>query len=190
MKLLPGNETLLAIPAILKAGIPQLVSATGAIAPISAPTKAILDSWIPKTVPENSPIAGGNISAAVQDNLALGLTGSQRSGSRTITSVGRGEKLTQFNFQANVTILREGVLGAKSTFTLAKNLTRAQGVPYILAHRLGARQTALATVGEDWSFYYAITGQPIPGYGDGADQTIAVNFVPKNIVNIAHALGA
>jgi hypothetical protein len=195
VKLLPGNETVLAIPAFLNAaGVPQLVHATnGSVAPIDAPTKAILDSYITKTAPSAAnPTLGGNLSGAIRDDLALGLTGSERSTSRTITSVGRNEALTFFNFQANLTVFLDAdrALSSASVFNLARISTRVQGLPYVLAHRLGRRNTDAAVVGEDWSYFYAETGQPVPGYGDGDEQTIALNFVPKNIVNIAAALGA
>jgi len=195
VKLLPGNETVLAIPAFLNpAGVPQMVHATtGAIAPIDSPTKAILDSYISKTTPNAAnPTLGGNLSGAIRDDMALGLTGSETSTSRTITSVGRNEALTFFNFQANLTVFLDAdrALSSASVYNLARISTRVQGLGYVLAHRLGRRNTDAAVVGEDWSYYYAETGQPVNGYGDGEEQTIALNFVPKNIVNIAAALGA
>ena len=197
MKLLPGNETVLLIPAYVLNGVPQLIGATGTSAPIGAPTKAVLDSWIPKTTPQSPAILGGNVSQAIRDDMKLGLTGSGKSTSRSITSIGKGESLTYFNFQAQFNFFREGdttAAGKTSAFALAKNLTRVQGIPYVIAHRLGAPQTSsqttLVTLGEDWSFYYALTGQPIPGYGDNEEQTIGSTFVPKNIVNIAYAIAS
>ncbi|MDF2993575.1 MAG: hypothetical protein K0S37_4089 [Microbacterium sp.] len=192
-KLLSAKETVLVMPCFVLNGIPQIIPAAGGAAvPISAPTKAVLDSWIPRTTfttPAN-PVAGGNISGAIRDDLRLGLTGSERSSSRTITSVGRGEALTFYNFQAVMNFFRDESRTDNSTFNLARHLTRAQGVPFVIGHRVGATQTSLATVGEDWSFYFGLTGQPVPGYGDGEEQTIGSTFVPKNIVNVAHALTA
>lgn len=196
-KLLAGNETVLLIPAYVINGIPYLIanSASAAAAPISAPTKSILDSWITVTSMSSlQPYAGGNISGAVRDDLKLGLTDSDKSTSRSIASVGKGESLTFFNFQAQFTLFREGDTSVTngSTFAMANRLTRAQGIPYVIAHRLGApqtfSQTTLTTIGEDWSFYYALTGQPVAGYGDGEEQTIGANFVPKNIVNTPYAI--
>lgn len=192
-KALAGKECVLLVPTYVLNGIPQLIGATGTSASIAAPTKAVLDSWIPKTTPQSPAIPGGNISGAIRDDLQLGLTSSERSTSRSITSVGKGEALTFYNFQANFNFFREGDLtaaGLTSTFALAKNLTRAQGVGYIICHRIGAAQTDLVTLGEDWSFYYGLTGQPVPGYGDGEEQTIGSNFVPKNIVNVAYAIAS
>jgi hypothetical protein len=189
-KLLLANETVLLLPAVSIAGIPTIYHATtGASAPISTPTKAILDSWISRTDSSGN-VIGGNISGAIRDDMKLGLTGSERSTSRALTSFGKSELLTTFNFQAQLTIFMDGDLVNPSTFKLAKDSTRIQGVPYVIAHRLGVKNTVASTVGEEWDLYFAETGQPIPGYGDGEELTIGLSFVPKNIVNIKYALGA
>ena len=135
-------------------------------------------------------VIGGNISGAIRDDMKLGLTGSERSTSRALTSFGKSELLTTFNFQAQLTIFMDGDLVNPSTFKLAKDSTRIPGVPSVIAHRLGVKNTVASTVGEEWDLYFAETGQPIPGYGDGEELTIGLSFVPKNIVNIKYALGA
>ena len=188
-KLLPGNETVLAMPAVEIDGVPYIFHAsTGAAVSMFAATKAVLDSWIARTDNTGGTI-GGNISGAIRDDMRLGLTDSATSTSRTITSVGKGEKLTYHNFVATLNIFRDADADP-STFNLAKDTTRVQDVPFVLAHRLGAKHTAAATVGEDWSYYFVHTGQPVPGFGDGEDQTIALAFVPKNIVHVKAALGS
>lgn len=188
-KLLPGNETVLLIPAVIKNGIPHLTArANGATVPISAPTKAILDPYIAQRAPVARGLLGGNISEAIRDDLQLGMTASQTSNSRAITSIGANEQLTFFNFQANFNFFRDENAADLGAYNLARISTRAQGVPYVIAHRVGARQTAVATVGEKWDFYYALTGQPVPGYSDGEELMIGQNFVPKNILNVAYAI--
>lgn len=189
-KLLSANETVLQIPAFVKNGVPQIIGTTGAFTSMFNPTKAILDSWIARTA---QPVAteafvGGNISGAIRDDMVLGLTGSTRSSSRSLTSTGRGEKLTSLNFQANLTIFRDADPDANGVFNLARYTNRVQAVPFVLAHRLGRRSTAASVLGEDWSYYFVETGQPVPGYENEGDQTIGLTFVPKNLAHVNQAL--
>jgi hypothetical protein len=189
-RLILANETVLLIPAFTIAGVPYVAAATGGTpVAMSDVTTSILDSWISRTDSSGN-VIGGNISGAIRDDMKLGLTGSERSTSRALTSFGKSELLTTFNFQAQLTIFMDGDLVNPSTFKLAKDSTRIQGVPYVIAHRLGVKNTVASTVGEEWDLYFAETGQPIPGYGDGEELTIGLSFVPKNIVNIKYALGA
>jgi len=191
-KLLSNNETVLLIPAFVRNGVPQITSVAGAFTSMFTPTKAILDGWIAKTSQSVAAQAllGGNISGAIRDDMVLGLTGSTRSSSRSLTSTGRGEKLTSLNFQANLTIFRDEDKNGNGVFNLARYSTRVQAVPYILAHRLGRRSTAASVVGEDWSLYFVETGQPVPGFANEEDQTIGLTFVPKNLAHVNQALGS
>jgi hypothetical protein len=187
-KLLPGHETVILVPATEVNGVPQLLGAT--MVPYTAPTSAILNKYIPIT---SNGVAGsgsgGNVSCALSDDLNLGLSDSDTSDERTICSTGQSQALTFYNFDAEFRIFRDiDTTDNTSEFNLAVDLTRAADIPYIIAHRIGYPQTALAAPGQEWDFYYAWTNNPVPDYADGENQAIAQTFISKSIVNVGYTL--
>ena len=190
-RLLRANETLLLIPAYVDdAGDVQLIYG-GGMAPLSAPTKAALDYWIPVNSSGHANAnGGGNISCAVKDDMTLGLTDSNADTDRTLCDEGQTEQLTTKQFDASVTAFRDKDLAANGAYNLANKLTFAPDVPYVIAHRIGVKQTALATVGEMWDFYFVSTDVQIPNYANNANITVTQTFIPKQIVNFAYELAA
>lgn len=186
-KLLPGNETIVLIPATEINGVPQLIGDT--IVPLDVPTSAVINKWL-HNVSTSGLANGGNVSCAVKDDAKLEQTTSDTDKDRTICSVGQSETPTFYNFDAQLNGFRDLDQDATGLFNLFRDLVRAPDIPYVLAHRIGYKSTVDAAVGQDWSFYYAWTDNPIPGYADGANQTIGQTFVAKNLVNIRHTLTA
>jgi hypothetical protein len=190
-KLLEGNETVLAVPAVETGGVPFLAYG-GGLVNIAAPTVAALNYW--QAVTSNGSAnsgAGGNISCALKDDLKLSLTDSSTDKDRTICSVGQSEALTFYNFVADLTIFRDAVLGdTTSVFNMARDLFRAPDLPYVLVHRIGKPSSAAFAVGDEVDLYYAWTDNPVPVYADGGNQQAKATLIPKNIVNISYTLTA
>lgn len=187
-KLRPGDETVLAIPTADVDGVPYLIGPDG-LEDYSDPSAALLNFWIDASK-QSSPggTAGGNISCTILDDMNLGLTDSDTDDDRTICSKGQSDALTFYNFDAEFNILRDEDLDADGIFNHARAITRAPDVPYFIAQRVGIDSKEHTKIGEEWDFYYAYTDNPVPGYGDGENQSIGVNMVPKNQVNVGHVL--
>ena len=191
-KLLSGFETILLLPAIDVNGSPSVITATGVV-PVTSITAAVLNQYISITTGASAQgNAGGNISCAVVDDLSLGLTGSDTDDTKTVCSKGQTETPTFYNFDAELNILRDEDLVAAGLYNLARDLTRAPDVPYVIAHRVkgGKDSTENAEIGDEWDYYYVWTDNPVPGYGDGENLTIALNFIPKGWVSTGQNLAA
>ncbi len=188
-KLLPGNETVLLVPAVEVNGLPHLIGDT--LVPIDAPTSAVLNIWQAVQKPSDAGSgAGGNVSCALKDDLNLALTDSDTDSDRTICSVGQSEEFTFYNFDAELTgFVDEDIVG-DGVYNLFRDLTRAPDVPYIIVHRIGFSAATAFAAGHEIDAYYAWTDNPVPNYSDGANQTITQTFVPKNLVNISYELVA
>lgn len=190
-RLLRANETVLIMPAYTdSSGNVQIITPT-ALVPMSAPTKAALDYWIPvNTFAHANANGGGNVSCAVRDDMTLGLTDSNADTDRTLCDEGQVEQLTTKQFEAGMTGFRDAVLAANGAYNLFNKLTFAPDVPYVIGHRIGAKQNALATVGEMWDFYFVNTDVQVPNYANNANITVTQTFIPKQVVNFAYELAA
>lgn len=190
-RVLRGNETVLLIPAYVDPSGTVHAIYGGGMEPIESITKDALDYWIPaNTLNHASANGGGNVSCAIKDDMTLGLTDSEADTDRTLCDVGQVEELTTKNFEASMTGFRDKELAANGVYNLFNKLTFGPDVPYIIAHRIGVKQTTLASVGEMWDFYYAMTDVQIPNYGNNANVTVTSTFIPKNVVNFAYELAA
>lgn len=191
-KVIPGFETILALPALVKDGEPHIVTTTGLV-PASAPTSAALNQYISITTSTHAQgHAGGNISCAVLDDLNLGLTGSDTDDTKTVCSKGNTETPTLYNFDAELNILRDEDLVATGLYNFVRDLFAGPDVPYILAHRVrgGYDSTENAAAGQEWDFYYVETDNPVPTYGDGEFQTLSLGLIPRGWVHVRHTLGS
>jgi hypothetical protein len=191
-KTLPGYETLLAIPAVEINGVPWMVTPSGLV-DYEDPSAADLNVWLAITKPSDMYASqGGNISCAVLDDLNLGLTDSDTNDDKTICSKGNSGTLTFYNFDAELNFKRDKDIAADSLWNLARDLTRAPDVAYFLAHRVRGQfnSTDVAAAGQEWDFYYVHTNVQIPDYSDDDPIKIGSAFIPKNIVNVGHVLGA
>lgn len=191
-KVLPGFETILALPAIEINGVPWIITPTGLV-DYENPTAAALNVYIPIVKPSD-PYAsqGGNISCAIQDDLTLGLTDSDTDDSKTICSKGNSADLTFYNFEIQLNAKRDEDIDADGLLNLFRDLTRAPDLPYIIAHRVRGEynSTDLAAAGQEWDFYYVHSDVQVTGYGDNEHLQAQQTFVPKNVVNVRHILSA
>ena len=190
-RVLRGNETVLLIPAYIDPSGEVYALYDGGMEPMSAITTDVLDYWIPANTALN-PLAngGGNVSCAIKDDMTLGLTDSEADTDRTLCDVGQVEELTTKNFEAQMVGYVDKDLAGNGAYNLFKKLTFAPDVPYVIAHRIGVKQTDLSSVGEMWDLYFAQTDMQIPSYGDNANITVGQTFIPKNVVNFAYELAA
>lgn len=187
-KIRPGHETVVLVPAVEIAGVPNLAGTTSLV-PITAPTTAVLNRWAAITNEGQANFgAGGNVSTALRNDLKLGLDASVADKDRALTATGDAQILTYSKFSAAFTIFRDQLLTALGTFNMAKNLVRAADVPYVIVHRVGRKNTELFQVGDEIDLYYAWTDNPVPGYTADGNQFITQTFVAKNIVNISFTL--
>jgi hypothetical protein len=193
-KMLVGDkDTVLLLPAYEINGVPQFaLPSTGKSMPITAPTVALLNYFIPVTTPgATGGDWGGNITCAVIDDFTLALTDSATDDTRTICSVGQSQDLTFFNYDISMNFLCDlDPFDATSEFNLPKLLTSAPDVAYLVAHRVGFSRTVPAEIGQEWHFYYAWTDHSIPAAADSANQTLGQTFVPKGIINFKTVLAA
>lgn len=193
-KMLVGDkDTVLLLPAYEINGVPQFaLPSTGGSMPITDPTSALLNYFIPATAPDDAGAHwGGNITCAVIDDFTLALTDSATDDVRTICSVGQSQDLTFYNYDISMNFLRDiDPLDATSDFNLPKLLTSAPDIAYVVAHRVGYSRTVAAEIGQEWNFYYSWTDHSIPAAADGENQTLGQTFVPKGIINFKKELEA
>lgn len=189
-KILPGNELLVAVPAIEINGVPYLVGES-TVAPLDAPTLDILNYW--QGIYRPSQLVGsvgGNISCATMDDLSVGLSDSDTDSDRTICSVGQSEEFTFYNFDAEANGFRDEDVNGDGVFNLFRDIFRAPDLPYVFVHRIGGKQTDPFALNQEIDLYYGWTDNPVPGFGDGANMTIGQTAVAKNLVNISYKIGA
>jgi len=193
-KMLVGDkDTVLLIPAYELNGIPQAALPTGGVSvPITAPTTALLNYYIPITTPSVTGAKwGGNVTCAVVDDWTLALKDSSTKDIRTLCSVGQSQELTFYNYDASMNFLRDSnPADNTSEFNLPANLVSAPDVAYLVAHRLGFSRNAVAAVGQEWHFYYVWTDHAIPTAADGDYMVLGETFVPKGLINFKYVLGA
>lgn len=186
-KLLEANETIVIIPAYEVNGIPQLIGDT--LVPFNAPTVAVVEKWRANSNTATL-AAGGNVSLAIKDDVKLEQIASDTDKDRTICSIGSSETPTLYNFDAQMNALMDADPTAQGVFNLFRDLTFAPDIKYVIAQRVGYRQTVAAAVGQEWNFYYAWTDNPILAFKDGVNMAIGETFIPKNLINVRYTLAA
>jgi hypothetical protein len=189
-KLLPGNETILAVPVIEVNGIAYLAGPTS-LEPLTAATTATLNYWA-SVVNEGCTGfgAGGNISAALVNDVKLGLDASATDKDRDLIAVGDTTIATYFKATGSLNIFRDADLTAQGAFNMARNLFRAPDIPYALVQRIGVPQDTPFAVGDDVDIWYFWTDNPVPVYADADNQLVTQNLITKNQVNVAYTLTA
>lgn len=193
-KLLVGDkDTVLLLPAFDLGGVPQsVIPATQVVVPITTPTTALLNAYIPATTPAhaNAPW-GGNVTCAIIDDMNLAFTDSDTDDTRTLCSVGQSQDLTFYNYDAVLNFLRDiNPADTASEFNLPLQLLSGPDAPYIIAHRVGYSRNVAAAVGQEWHFYYVWTDHAVPASADGENQAIGETFIAKGIINFKFVLAA
>lgn len=186
-KLLAANETVVLIPAYEVNGVPQLIGDT--VVPLSAPTSTVINKW-QGNYSTTTLSSGGNISQAIKDDLKLSQTASDTDKDRAITSFGKAEAPTLYNFQAQINGFGDADQTALGVFNLFRDLTFNADLPYVIAQRIGFPYNTAAAVGQEWNFFYAWTDYHIWTYADDANLLLGESFVPKNLINLRYTLAA
>lgn len=188
-KVIPGDETILLVPVTEINGVVQCIGDSGLV-PFTAPTTALLNSWVGLTSPGVAgSSAGGNISQAVVNDLKLEQSDSQTDSTAAVTDTGDSLTPTFYQFSAQLNSFADlNPADASSIYNLAHNLMRAPDAPYAIVHRVGKTYTEEFAVGDDVTLYYAWTDVPIWGIGDGNMITQDQTFVPKSLINAAYVL--
>lgn len=136
---LRAHRTILLVPIVDVGGAPSILGGTKAApvtCPLSAPTAAVLNTWVGVTN-NSSPLAGigGNISAAILDDVDLGLADSDTESELTIVSRGDEQAITLFNVDAKFTFLRDADDAAAGTFNMARDLIIGPDARYAIIDR-------------------------------------------------------
>lgn len=161
-RLLRANRKVLVVPVVDIDGVPHIVSATGTTAPMSAPTTAVLNSWvsITTTTPEAAS-NGGNISCALLDDLTLGTGESDTDDELTICSIGNESTPTFYSVEATLTGFRDASKTDTGVFNLYTQLMNGAGARYVLVDAIGRASTANFQIGDHVSLYSVVTDNPV-----------------------------
>lgn len=183
-RLLRANRTVLAIPVVDGATEPLLVSTTGTTCPISAPTAAVINSWVSVLLTSATGAQnGGNISCALLDDMTLGLADSDTDTELTICSIGNEATPTFYNVDAQLTGLRDRNIADTGVFNLFTQLMNAPDIRYALVDRIGKSSTAAAVAGDPVSIYEVKTDQPVDVKEDRGNLKLQQNPVATGVVN-------
>lgn len=162
-RLLRANRKVLAVPTVDIDGVRYIVGADGSIAPFSAPTTAVLNSWV--GIVGTSTAAshhGGNISCALLDDLSLGTGESDTDDELTICSLGNESSPTFKNLEATLTALRDANRAeTASVFNLFTHLFNGSDVEYVLVDAVGRRSDQNFQVGDRVHLYGVRTDNPV-----------------------------
>lgn len=190
-RLLRANRKVLVIPVANINGVPHLVGADGTTCPMSAPTTAVLNSWV--GIVTTTPAAasnGGNISCALLDDLQLGTGESDTDDELTICSIGNESTPTFYSVEATLTGLRDRSKADTGVFNLFTQLMNAAGVSYVLADLIGRRQDANSEVGDTVSLYEVVTDSPVDVKEDRGNLKIQQTPTPTGNLNQNYTLAA
>lgn len=190
-RLLRANRQVLLVPVVDINGVPNIVSTTGTTAPMSAPTTAILNSWVP--IVTTAPAAasnGGNISCALLDDLQLGTGESDTDDELTICSIGNESTPTFYSVEAALTALRDRSQADTGVFNLATQLLNGKDVRYVAVDRIGTPSTANYTVGDVVSLYEVVTDNPVDVKEDRGNIKIQQSPTPSGNLNQNYTLAA
>lgn len=191
-RLLRANRQVLLVPVIdNNAGVPLLVGADGTTCPMSAPTTAVLNSWVPITT--TTPAAasnGGNISCALLDDLQAGTGESDTDDELTICSIGNESTPTFYSVEVVLTALRDRNKADTGVFNLATQLLNGSDVRYAVVDRIGSPSTANSVVGDIVSIYEVRTDSPVDVKEDRGNIKIQQSPTPTGNLNQNYALAA
>lgn len=190
-RLLRANRKVLVLPLVYIDGVPHVVGADGSIAPMSAPTTAVLNSWVPiVTTTQAGSSNGGNISCALLDDLQLGTGESDTDDELTICSIGNESTPTFYSVEAVLTGLRDRSKADTGVFNLFLQLMNGSGVSYVLADIIGRRQDALTQVGDTVSLYAVVTDSPVDVKEDRGNLKLQQTPTPTGDLNQNYTLAA
>lgn len=182
-RLLRANRTVLFVPVVDIAGVPTLVGADASLAPFSAPTAALLESW--RTVTGTATTAsshGGNPSGAILDDMDLGLAASDTDTQLVITSIGNEVSPTFKNVDASFTALRDKFKSDPGVYNLATHLFTAADVRFVVIDRIGVTAGTPVAAGQVVSGFEMTTDNPIDQKADRGN--LAIQQAPSPSGNV------
>lgn len=184
-RLLRANRTVMLIPLVDGPTEPLLVGATGTTCPFSAPTAAVLTTWVGVVLTSSTGAGnGGNISCALLDDLQLGLADSDTDDELTICSIGNESVPTFYNVDATLTVLRDASMADTGVFNLATQLLNAPDVRYAIFDRLGSSSTTAVTAGDIISLYEVRTDLPVDVKEDRGNLKLTQTPISTGLVNV------
>jgi len=190
-RLLRANRKVLAVPVADIGGVPHLIGADGTTCPMSAPTTAVLNTWVPiVTTTPASASHGGNISCALLDDLTLGTGESETDDELTICSIGNESTPTFYSVEATLTGFRDRSKADTGVFNLFTQLMNGSGVRYVLVDAIGRRQSDLFQVGDHVSLYEVVTDNPVDVKEDRGNLKLQQAPTPTGNLNQNYALAA
>lgn len=190
-RLLRANRIILLVPMVDIAGVPNLVSATGTLAPFTAPTAALLESW--RTVVGTGSAAashGGNPSGAILDDMDLGLAASDTDTQLVLTSQGNEVSPTFKNVDMTLTALRDALKSDPGVYNLATRLLNAADVRYGVVDRIGLPQGTAFATGQVVSIFEASTDFPQDQKADRGNLAIQQQPAPSGNVLSNYTIAA
>jgi hypothetical protein len=195
-RLLRAHRTLLLVPIVDVNGVSYLLGGTqtaSIIAPLSAPTAAVLNTWV--GVNDNSLSisgVGGNISCAVLDNVDIGLSDSDTDDEQTVCSQADESDPTFYNVDASITFQRDESLTASNVRNLAWNLLKGKGVRYAIIDRAWGEYTStdLFVAGQKIDIYEIDTDNLLNETEDQATIKGTQNSVPTGVVLVNGTVAA
>jgi len=195
-RLLRAHRTLLLVPIVDVDGVSYLLGGAqtaSVIAPLSAPTAAVLNTWV--GVNDNSLSisgVGGNISCAVLDNVDIGLSDSDTDDEQTVCSQADESDPTFYNVDASITFQRDESLTASNVRNLAWNLLKGKGVRYAIIDRAWGEYTStdLFVAGQKIDIYEIDTDNLLNETEDQATIKGTQNSVPTGVVLVNGTVAA
>lgn len=145
--------------------------------------EAFADFANPTVAELNSATMGFNISCAIEDSYTLNQTESDTDDSLTICDVGNVETPTFLNYEATLPIFRDKDLAANGVFNLAFRLFKVEGIPLILAVRIGTLQTEPHVLDETVSLFGFDTDNPTDLVEDQSMIRLEAHFKPTGRIN-------
>ncbi len=189
-RLLRANRTTVLVPLVTVGGEPHILGGTKlapVTCPMTAPTAAILNTWLGVTSSAN-PLAGigGNISAATLDDLSLGLAKSDTVNELTIVSRGNEEAITLFNVDAVFHFLRDQDPAATGVFNMARDLIMGPDARYAAVDRaVGEHSSTDAfAAGQIVDIFEIETDYPVDNIADKASIKIEQTFIASGEVAV------
>lgn len=191
-RLLRANRLVAVVPVVDGLdGKPAYVSTTGDLVDFEAPTSALLEAWrqILTTIPGVS-AHGGNPSAAILDDMDLGLAASDTDTELTIVSKGNETTPTFKNVDATLTGLRDKFKADTGAFNLFTQLFVGADARYALVDRIGSEVDVPFTVGDVVSAFEVVTDVPVDQKADRGNLKLQAAPTPSGNVLSNYPLAA
>jgi hypothetical protein len=191
-RLLRANRAVVVIPVVDGLdGRPAYVTTLGELVDFEAPISSMLEAWrnVQTTIPGIS-AHGGNPSAAILDDMDLGLAASDTDTELTIVSKGNESTPTFKNVDATLTGLRDKVKSDTGAFNLFTQLFVGADARYALIDRIGSTVDTPFTAGDIISAFEVVTDVPVDQKADRGNLKLQAAPTPSGAVVSNYVLPA